>query len=261
MNRLPGFFVTGTDTNVGKTYVASAIARGLTDQGRRVGVLKPVATGARRVAHALQCEDAERLIEAIGGGIASERVAPLVYEEPLAPSVAARRGGSVLEFDEVRGAVLTALQWWTDCAEVMIVEGIGGLLSPLAEAATVADLAVFLDYPLVVVARRGLGTLNHTLLTIEAARRRGLRVAGVVLNSPRPSDGSTAEETNGEELARLLEGVGVLAELGFQGDLGPSSIADVFAGWYDRARKPRASEQQGRIEDVGGGHGQEVGPR
>src|SRR5262249_56827531 len=100
-----------------------------------------------------------------------------------------------------------ALAWWSERADVIVVEGLGGLLSPLAEKMTVADLAIRLDYPLVIVARRGLGTLNHTLLTIEAARRRGLRVAGIVLNSPLPAasvDLALAEATNADELVRWL---------------------------------------------------------
>src|SRR6516162_3253545 len=179
---MTGLFVTGTDTGVGKTFVAAAIARSLIAAGREVGVLKPVATGAERVGEGWRCADAEALIEAIGGGVPLDRVAPLRFEEPLAPSVAARRLGSPLDRARVLSVVGDALAWWAGRAEVMVVEGVGGLLCPLAEGTTVADLAVALDYPLVIVARRGLGTLNHTLLTVEAARLRGLRVAGVVLN-------------------------------------------------------------------------------
>src|SRR5262249_43300602 len=121
---------------------------------------------------AWHCADAEALLEAIGGGVALERVTPILFEEPLAPSVAARRQGRPLEPTVVLDAVREALAWWAGRADVMVVEGIGGLLCPLAEGTTVADLAVALDYPLVIVARRGLGTLNHTLLTAEAARLR-----------------------------------------------------------------------------------------
>ncbi len=160
---LPGLFVVGTDTGVGKTAVASAIARVLTGQGRRVGVLKPVATGAVREAAGWRSEDAEALIAAVGGNVPRERVAPLIFEPPLAPPVAARiEEGRPLEMSRVLDTVREALAWWSDRAELMVVEGVGGLLCPLAERTTVADLAVALDYPLLVVARRGLGTLNHT---------------------------------------------------------------------------------------------------
>jgi dethiobiotin synthetase len=236
--RLPGIFVVGTDTGVGKTFVASAAARALVRDGRRVGVLKPVATGATREGSAWLCDDGERLIEAVGGGLPVERVAPVLFEEPLAPCVAARRLGERLDPGRVERAVAEALDWWAGRAEVMIVEGVGGLLCPLAEGTTVADLAVTLDYPLLIVARRGLGTLNHTLLTVEAARLRALRVAGVVLNSPEPETVSLAEATNASELARRLPGVAILAELPHVA--GPSfSVAALAVDWYERARPPR----------------------
>ncbi len=236
---LPGLFVVGTDTGVGKTQVASALARSLVRKGRRVGVLKPVATGATRLESGWRSEDAERLIEAIGGGLPVERVAPIVFEEPLAPSVAARRAGSLLTQGDVESAVNEALQWWSDReAEVMIVEGIGGLLCPLAEETTVADLAIALDFPLVIVARRGLGTLNHTLLTVEAARRRALRIAGLVLNSPEPPTGSLAESTAAEELSRRLPGVAILAELPHGETFALPDCVD-FVDWYEWAQAPR----------------------
>jgi dethiobiotin synthetase len=239
MSDLPGLFVVGTDTEVGKTFVAAAIARSLSERGRRVGVLKPVATGATRLGDRWHSEDAELLMEAIGGGVPRERVAPIVYEEPLAPSVAARRIGVPLDQAEVEQGVREALEWWRSRAEIMVVEGIGGLLCPLAEGTTVADLAVSLDYPLVIVARRGLGTLNHTLLTVEAARRRGLRIAGIILNGAHPPADPIAESTNAEELARRLDGITVLAEL--EHGVSPRALSAILGSldWYSRADAPR----------------------
>jgi dethiobiotin synthetase len=236
----PGLFVTGTDTGVGKTRVAAAIARSMVEEGRRVGVLKPVATGAMRVEEGWTCEDAEVLVEAIGGGVGRERVTPIVYEEPLAPPVVARRLGTPLEFGTILDATRAALAWWAERAEIVVVEGVGGLLCPIAERATVADLAIALEFPLVVVARRGLGTLNHTLLTVEAARLRGLRVAGIVLNGDRPTTDPIAEATNADELARRLDGVAVLAELPHAADL--SGLWESLHGidWYGRAAPARA---------------------
>jgi dethiobiotin synthetase len=233
---LPGLFVTGTDTGVGKTRVASAIARALTDSGRRVGVLKPVATGATRDGGAWRCADAEALSAAIGGSCGVEEVAPLLFEAPLAPPVAARLVGEPLVWSRVLDAVGRVLSRWDGRAEVMIVEGVGGLLCPLAEGKTVADLAVALDYPLVIVARRGLGTINHTLLTVEAARLRGLRVAGVVLNGAETTVDPRAEATNPGELARRLEGIPLLADLPFSED--PGAVLKAV-DWYDRADSPR----------------------
>ncbi|HEV3165501.1 MAG TPA: dethiobiotin synthase [Isosphaeraceae bacterium] len=236
---LAGLFVVGTDTGVGKTWVAAAIARCLLRAGRRVGVLKPVATGATREAGGLRSADAAVLIEAIGGGVEMERVTPIVYEAPLAPPIAARLGGVPLAEERVRQAMAQAMSWWSERAEVLVLEGIGGLLCPLAENMTVADLAVAVDFPLVIVAGRRLGTLNHTLLTVEAARGRGLRVAGIVLNAAEPTADPIAETTAAEELARRLEGVPILAELDHASDPSTLSNAVEIVDWYEWAGLPR----------------------
>jgi dethiobiotin synthetase len=242
LSPLPGLFVVGTDTGVGKTRVASAIARGLVREGRRVGVLKPVATGVFDGAGG--GEDAAALIAAAGGSIPPERVVPLAFAAPLAPVVAARLVGRRLEHAEIERAVEAALAWWADRADVMVVEGIGGLLTPLAEGTTVADLAIRLDYPLVVVARRALGTLNHTLLTTEAAFRRGLRVAGLVLNSPSCAGDAAAElaeETAAVELAGRLDGVAILGEVPFLGASDPAKAEEILGDidWSGTALRPR----------------------
>lgn len=242
---VPGLFVIGTDTGVGKTFVAAAIARILVAEGRRVGVLKPVATGAVRRDGDWACEDAALLAAAVGDRVPRERVTPLVFEEPLAPSVAARRAGVPLARHEVERATADALAWWAERSDVVIVEGTGGFLCPLAEGMTVADLAQMLDYPLLVVARRGLGTLNHTLLTVEAIRRRGLRIAGVVLNGAEATTNAVAEATNGAELARRLEGLALLAELPHA----PAGVVvpDPLSGldWYSRCSRPRLETELG----------------
>jgi dethiobiotin synthetase len=239
---LPGLFVVGTDTGVGKTRVASGIARCLAREGRRVGVLKPVATGVP--AGARGGEDAAALIEAAGGSIAPEQVVPLAFAAPLAPVVAARLAGRRLGWPDVEHAVDTALDWWADRADVMVVEGIGGLLTPLAEGSTLADLAIWLDYPLVVVARRGLGTLNHTLLTTEAALHRGLRIAGLVLNSASRAgnaDAVLAEETAAFELACRLDGIAILGEVPFLNGSDPAEAEAILGAidWSGRALCPR----------------------
>ena len=235
---LPGIFVVGTDTGVGKTRVASAIARSLVERGVRAGVFKPIATGATRQGDAWRCEDGERLVDAIKGGAPLDRVVPLLFEEPLAPSVAARRQGRPLDPAEIERVACEAMAWWADRSDMVIVEGVGGLLTPIADRWTVADLAVFLDFPLLIVARRGLGTLSHTLLTIEAAARRGLRSMGVVLNTPDPGPGTLAEETNASELARILDGVPILCELEHD-DPSTVPIAIRSIDWYDRAGRSR----------------------
>src|SRR5436190_7478980 len=168
-----GLFFTGTDTGVGKTFVTAAVARVLQGSHRPVQVSKPVATGGD--------EDTRRLAQAVAA-TDLHAITPWIFPVPAAPPVAARAAGVRLTLDDLLGAVRRQAR-----AEAMLlVEGVGGLLCPLTETETVADLVRVLGLPLIVVARRSLGTLNHTLLTVEAAQRRGLTVAGVVVSETMP---------------------------------------------------------------------------
>lgn len=243
----PGLLMTGTDTGVGKTRIASAIAHGLTHTlGLRVGVLKPVATG---VAPGEAPEDAVRLAEAVGlGSDLIEHVTPLAFAAPLAPPIAAREEGATLHHADVLRRTSEALAWWEERGvDLMIVEGVGGFLCPLGEDSTVADLAIDLDLPVVIVARRGLGTINHTLLTVEAALHRGVRVAGVVLNGAPGwlvAGEDPSEASNALELAlRLPDGVAVLADVPtLKPD--PSGVVLLWdrlrdVDWYGLARPSR----------------------
>jgi dethiobiotin synthetase len=215
----PGLFFTGTDTGVGKTFVTAAVARILRRRGQRVSVCKPVATGASWVDGRLVSDDTKRLAEAIGGTSSWESITPWTFTEPVAPPVAARRHGVSLSLTELAGAVARQRQ----PGGVLLVEGVGGLLCPLTEQDTVADLVTLLRLPLVVVARRALGTLNHTLLTLEVARGRGLHMAGVVVSETTPPQG-LAEETNVDELRRRLD-VPLLAVVPHEAE--PAALAAV----------------------------------
>jgi dethiobiotin synthetase len=191
-----GLFVTGTDTGVGKTAIAASIARCLTARNQSIGVLKPLATGNR--------DDAERLREALGVEFPLERISPLCFATPAAPSVAARIDGGELTVGMILDSIESCWTWWEEQGRPnLLVEGVGGLLCPIGERATVADLAVSLDLPLLIVARRAIGTLNHTLLTAEAARRRGLRIVGVVLTATEPPADPVVEDHNAGELSRF----------------------------------------------------------
>ncbi len=177
---LRGVFITGTDTGVGKTYVATRVVAALRSRGIRVGAYKPAASGSLPGANGPVWDDLERLRAALGGEFPPDRICPQRFCAPLAPPVAARLEGRSVDTDLLR----TGIDWWRDRAEIVVVEGAGGLLSPISETEAVADLAVSLGFPLVIVARQTLGTINHTLLTIEAARARSLTIAGLVLNQP-----------------------------------------------------------------------------
>lgn len=195
-----GLFVTGTDTGIGKTVVGSTLVRYWQGQGRRVGAYKPVASGVEQTAGGGRVwGDVEAYYRALQGEFSRERICPQTFAAPVAPPVAARQEGRQVDGD----LLFQGAQWWQDQVEQLVVEGAGGLLSPLTETQTNADFAVGLGLPLLVVARQSLGTINHTLLTVEAAERRGLQVAGIVLNSAVPGGGDESVETNAEQLGRF----------------------------------------------------------
>lgn len=209
VSRCRGLFVTGTDTGVGKTHLTAAILRVLRGQGVRVGGCKPVASGVEQTPEGPRWGDVEALWSALGGEYPRERICPQRFAAPLAPPLAARAEGATVDPLALRSAV----EWWSDRVEFLLVEGVGGLLAPVSDHELVADLARDLGFPLLIVARRGLGTINHTLLTCEAARSRGLTVAGVILNEPLPPDpGDVSANLNAAELARW-SGVPILCEV------------------------------------------------
>lgn len=197
-----GWFVTGTDTGVGKTVIAGALAVLLRERVQRVGVFKPVATGCRRdLRLGLVSADAEFLAHCADAAEDLDTINPVRYAGDLAPMVAAEHYRRPIDFE----AIDRSWQRIRASAHWVVVEGIGGLLVPLDRERNVADLARQLDLPLVIVARAALGTINHTLLTIEAARARDLEIAAVVVNGYRPASATLAEETNPEVIGRLAK--------------------------------------------------------
>lgn len=208
---VPGLFLTGTDTDVGKTYVGALIARALREQGHRVGVYKPAASGCVIRDGALVSEDAVTLWEAAGRPGDLERVCPQRFAAPLAPHLAAREQGAALDEKLLR----TGIDYWRQRSDIVLVEGAGGLMSPLGDEEYVADLALDLGYPLVVVAPNRIGAINQVLQTLITAAtfRDGLSVAGVVLNnmSPMTPDDPSRTTNRAEIAARAVSPV--LAEV------------------------------------------------
>jgi len=195
---IPGLFITGNDTGVGKTYVAAIIARWLAAAGHRVGVYKPVASGCRREGAALISDDALMLWEAAGRPGDLHHVCPQRFAAPLAPHLAARVEGREVDSQPLRDG----LDYWRERSDIVLVEGAGGLMSPLSDADYVADLAADFGFPLIVVARNQLGVINQTLQTLITAAtfRDGLEVAGVVLNNTAPAVDDPSISSNRREL-------------------------------------------------------------
>lgn len=169
-----GVFVTGTDTDVGKTFVSCALARGLREAGIDVGVMKPAETGVPTEGPL----DARALIAAAGVEDPIELVCPLQFEMPAAPQASALVEGRTARLEPI----LSAFDTLASRHELVLAEGAGGLLVPFDDKTTMADLAIRLDLPLLIVARASLGTINHTLLTLEACAARDLDVLGVVIS-------------------------------------------------------------------------------
>lgn len=221
---IPGIFVTGTDTDVGKTVVAGAIADWFRRRGARVAVLKPAATGCVHRREGLVSEDAEFLAACADARFPLDLICPQRYAEPLAPAVAAERAKQPLDWE----AIARSIRIMSESSDVMIVEGVGGAMVPMDDRHSVLDMAHWLKLPAVVVARPNLGTINHSLLTIAALRSAGVTVAGVVVNRYRGDGASVAEETS----PRVIERRGKVPILALVPDAtiaGPSIPPDVRA--------------------------------
>jgi dethiobiotin synthetase len=214
-----GLFVTGTDTGVGKTILSAALLAAMAADGERVFACKPVLTGLDEQAGSAQPRDDELL--ALAAGMPPERVAPLRYRAAASPHLAAELAGERIDparlLERIPGAAASRAPRSPGAAEesvaedrgrggsesaILVVEGIGGLLVPLDGDYTVRELALALGLPLVIAARPTLGTINHTLLTLHAARAAGLNVVAVVL-TPWSEPPSELERSNRETITRL----------------------------------------------------------
>lgn len=195
-----GFFVTGSDTGVGKTIITAALIRAAGLIGLRTCGMKPIETGCRKTGNGILLPtDGMFLREAAGMGGSLDLVTPLRFESPLAPLPASEREGRPVDLDEVRKSFAQLSERY----DAVIVEGLGGLLAPIKRDYFVLDLARDIGLPVVVVARPALGTINHTLLTVNYAMREGLTVAGVILNYSSPPMNDLAEKSNPEVIQQL----------------------------------------------------------
>ena len=193
-----GIFIVGTDTGIGKTVVTAGLAFALKERGVSVGVMKPIASGCRCIGNALVSDDAVFIMEAAENQFPA-LTNPIRLRESLAPSVAAEIEEQEIDIQKV----LFAFWELKKNYDYVIVEGIGGLLVPLCNRYFVADLIKSLHLSTLIVGRISLGTINHTLLTIEALRARGIEIAGVILNGLHTDSASLAELTNPKVIEQL----------------------------------------------------------
>ncbi len=186
-----GIFVTGTDTEIGKTAITAGLAAVLKRRGINAGVMKPISAGGRA--------DAKLLKRAARSDQPLDTINPIYLRDPLSPNIAARREEKILDL----APVFDAFNHLSKIHDYLLVEGVGGLLVPITDDFLVADLAARLDLPLLIVARAALGTINHTLLTIEAARARGLQINSVIYNTLSAGSSDISAQMSPEVVTRI----------------------------------------------------------
>ena len=226
---VPGLFITGTGTGVGKTHVAAMIARSLVASGHRVGVYKPVASGCYMGEEGkIVADDAVQLWEAASRPENLDLVCPQKFLAPLAPHRAAAEEGRRVDSKLLRDG----FEHWRSTCDVVLVEGAGGLLSPISDEDDNAKLAADLGLPLLIVATNELGTINATRQTVLAARvlMPQLPIAGIVLNQTEPREEDNSLQSNQEEIA-LWCNVPILASIEFEG---MALAEDAVVGWFKR---------------------------
>ena len=183
--------MTGTDTEIGKTAITAGLAAVLKRRGINAGVMKPISAGGRA--------DAKLLKRAARSDQPLDTINPIYLRDPLSPNIAARREEKILDL----APVFDAFNHLSKIHDYLLVEGVGGLLVPIADDFLVADLAARLDLPLLIVARAALGTINHTLLTIEAARARGLQINSVIYNTLSAGSSDVSAQMSPEVVTRI----------------------------------------------------------
>ena len=208
--RKPGLFITGTDIGAGKTLIAGAIAGILTQQGLKVGVFKPIATGCHSRWEGLVSCDAEFLADCANSNLPLSTITPVGYATQAAPIISAAREKRPIDFERIAAAYKEICQ----NSDLIIIEGIGGVRTPLTMELDLLDLAVEFALPLIIVARPNPDTLNHTLMTIDCILAAKLKIAGIVINGYDATKATVAEETT-EQVITRCSGVNILSVVPF----------------------------------------------
>ena len=208
-----GLFITGTDTGVGKTVVTGAIGAALAGRGVTPGVFKPIATGCRLTREGLVSQDVEFLAHCTDSSLPLPHINPIRYQPSVAPLVAIERSERPVDWEALQLAYDNVIAG----SDAVLVEGIGGVLVPIESDYLVLDLMVDMAIPVLIVAASRLGMINHTLMTLEICRARGLEIAGVIVNGYRPENASLAEETNPRVISEVGQ-VQILAVIPYDKD-------------------------------------------
>lgn len=212
-----GFFITGTDTNIGKTIATAVLGLLLQKQGKKVRVLKPVASGGSHHDGLYVSDDALFLKKTLRLPTPLDLINPICFHEALAPKVAAEIAGKEVDLT----AISVAVDYYrnNERPDILLVEGVGGILVPIKHDYLVVDMIRDLKFPVIVVTRPGLGTINHTLLTTSFLKQEKIPIAGIIINHSNKNGKGVAERTNPQEIRRL-SGLTLLGEIPFIDDLG-----------------------------------------
>jgi dethiobiotin synthetase len=224
-----GIFITGTDTGVGKTFVAAGLIRAMKEKDINVCPLKPVETGCKTRRGELIPEDAIKLLRASKVSEPVDLVNPYRLKNPLAPAVAADIEGVRIN----RKKIISAYSQLKKRYDITIVEGAGGIMVPVYKEYLFIDLIKDLNLPVLIVSRPGLGTINHTLLTIEAAMQKGLKVLGVIFNHSVKTKRSMSEKTN-PPVIQKLGGMPVLGIVPFMDDYSATHVREIIFSIFNK---------------------------
>ncbi|GBE00215.1 ATP-dependent dethiobiotin synthetase BioD 1 [bacterium BMS3Abin07] len=196
-----GFFITATDTSVGKTIISAAMVRALNYLGYRTAAMKPIETGCNKIDDMLMPQDGLFLKNVSGMDENISDITPCTYENPLSPLAAGEIEGRTVDL----AAILDAYNELTKRYDAIVVEGIGGISVPVTKDYFVSDLALQMGLPLIIVARPTLGTINHTLLTVHYAVAKGMEIAGIILNYSSEPEGGVDEDTDRKTLESVTD--------------------------------------------------------
>lgn len=227
-----GFFITGTDTGVGKTVFAAALIHFLRGMGLSVRAMKPIESGCRMEGGRLVPQDGTFLREAAGMAEDISTVTPYAFRAPLAPMVASRLEGAQIDTERIKGLFRGLAE--AKKYDTAVVEGVGGLLVPIRRDYFVLDLILDLGLPVIVVARPGLGTINHTLLTVRCALSAGARVAGIVINNSEAAGGNGQALRTNPDVIRELAGVPLIGVFPHLAEISAPALETAASACLDR---------------------------